>query len=67
MTNLQRYCHTCTHWEWDENIYLADGTVAYPGHCGLFSARCINAVADGNVPPDYQSLEGMYEEDLSRL
>lgn len=64
VTNLQHYCHNCTHWEWDANVYLADGKVAYPGHCGLHSARCINAVADGHPlpPPHFQHMEEVHEE-----
>jgi len=62
VTNLQRYCHNCIHWEWDENIYLPDGKVAYPGHCVLYSARCINAVADGKEPPEFQEISIPNEE-----
>lgn len=66
--NLNRYCHSCTFWQWNDNIRMADGKVAFPGHCGLYSARCVNAVAGGDkVPPDYLSIGGTYEEpkDLS--
>jgi len=58
MSNLSIYCHTCTFWIWDENIVL-DGKTYFPGHCGLYSGRCINAVADGHPlpPPDYMKIE----------
>jgi len=62
--NIQRYCHNCNFWLWDENIILPDGTIAYPGHCGLYSTKCINAVADGDTlpPPNYLSMEETFEE-----
>lgn len=64
VTRLQHYCHNCRFWEWDDNIYLPDGTTIYPGHCGLYSCKCINAVADGRPlpPPSFLHMEGVDEE-----
>jgi hypothetical protein len=65
LTRLKRYCHTCCFWEWDANIYLPNDKVAYPGHCGLMSAACVNEVADDDDKPvHYRSLEESYEEDI---
>jgi len=64
MSNLQHYCHDCTHWKWDDTIHLPDGSSAYPGHCGLYSIRCVNAVADGETPPNFQSMKETYKEEV---
>jgi len=60
--NIQHYCHNCNFWEWDDNIYLPDGSVIYPGHCGLYSCKCTNAVIDGDTPPHFQKMEVQDEE-----
>ena len=60
-TNTERFCHNCTHWKWDDTIYI-DGTPAYPGRCALQSATCINEVSAWypgapSKPKDFQKLE----------
>ena len=71
MGRLTTYCHSCTHWKWDENIKLPNGRVIFDGHCGMFSCACINSVAgtDGfpTIPPHFQSLKDTYEADLSSV
>lgn len=56
-TPLRKYCHQCNFWKWEPTIYLKDGSSAYPGHCAIVSARCINAMANGDTPPDFMKLE----------
>ena len=57
-TRLQHYCHNCNSWIWDANIYLPNSKVVFPGHCGLYSAACVNAITDSNkTPPDFLSID----------
>ncbi len=58
----EHYCYNCSHWSWDENIYLDSGKVVYPGHCALYSSLCSTAIFNHEQPPRYLSMEGVYEE-----
>ena len=60
---MRKYCHNCKNWVWEPTIHFEDGTSAYPGHCGIMSGRCINAVADGTTPPHFMKMEVPVEED----
>ena len=64
ITPIRKYCHNCNNWVWDKTIHFEDGHTAYPGHCGIMSGRCINAVADGDkLPPyDFHPVEGVPDE-----
>ena len=65
---LVRYCNTCIYWQWDANIILTDGTTIYPGHCGLYSVDCTNAVLTGDkTPPHYSAIRIVDEEDISSI
>lgn len=70
--SIYHWCHSCNFWVWDENIILDDGSVVHPGHCGLYSAKCINSVVDepSSRPPHFQKLDYTmedYEKDLSSI
>jgi len=66
MNRLQHYCHNCNSWLWDANIHLPNGKVVFPGHCGLYSAICINAITGGDTtPPDFLSIDEVYQEEQS--
>ncbi len=53
------YCEDCKHYKWDGNL---------SGHCGLYSAACITAQAQGKDPTNFTPysdsdiLEGQKEE-----